>query len=368
MDDVVAGVRSPFELDVRPIARFLNAELRDHPVYDGLELQWFDDAWHGTGMLAFLSRRADRRVDYYADPTLSLDRSTYQIGGGTGAWSTTEFEADRLDVDAGGVVADVRFTDIDGRRIEVNVDDRGRRPRRSSDLLAPVGGGIDEPASLLLVYLHGFDLVRRSRRPPRILVDGMSADTGVLPGGFLHRRHLIKAAAPLTVVTLCPTRHDEPLPPVSDPDHRTMSDDGAAIAGVAAARGDLSARLVLDPPLPDLVTLPDGVPLRGAWRLDVDGAAVTGGAWRAQRRGARVELGLDVTQPWEPPAGRPLLMRIVTRVVPLFRTWPTTYRWSAQVELAVSGGRITSSWQRTTTDRGESYRRATGGRGPRSAS
>ena len=41
----------------------LNFEIADHPIYDGLELQWFDDAAHGTGMLAFLTRRD--RVDYY---------------------------------------------------------------------------------------------------------------------------------------------------------------------------------------------------------------------------------------------------------------------------------------------------------------
>lgn len=357
MDNVVTGVRSPFELDVRPIARFLNAELRDHPVYDGIELQWFADAWHGTGMLAFLSRRADRRVDYYADPSLVLDRATYQIGGGTGAWVTTDFEAARLEVDDRGVVADVRFTDVDGRRIEVTVDDRGRRPRRASDLLAPVGSGIDEPASLLLVYLHGFDLLRRSGRSPRIAIDGIPADTGVLPGGVLHRRHLIKAAAPLTVVTLCPTRRDEPLPVIPDADR--VSDDDA-IAGLAVDRGDVAARLVLDPPLPDLAALPDEVQLHGVWRLDVDGAPVTGGTWHARRHGDRVDLGLDVTRPWRPPPGRPLLMRIVTRVMPLFRTWPTTYRWTGEVDLTVPEGRITSSWQRTTAERGESYRRATG--------
>ena len=52
---------NPLSLTVDPLAAMLNCELADHPVYDGLELQWFDDDVHGTGMLAFLSRREDRK-------------------------------------------------------------------------------------------------------------------------------------------------------------------------------------------------------------------------------------------------------------------------------------------------------------------
>jgi hypothetical protein len=46
---VVTGPRllCPFDLRVTPIARFLNCELVDHPVYDGLELQYFDDPPRG---------------------------------------------------------------------------------------------------------------------------------------------------------------------------------------------------------------------------------------------------------------------------------------------------------------------------------
>lgn len=57
---VCASVLLPFDLRVEPIARFLNCELATHPIYDGLEVQWFDDEIHGTGMVAFLRRRADQ--------------------------------------------------------------------------------------------------------------------------------------------------------------------------------------------------------------------------------------------------------------------------------------------------------------------
>ena len=105
------AVPCPFTLTVEPMARFLNCEL-DDPVYDGLELQWWDDPQHGTGMLAFLSRRADRRVDFYVEPALTLDRSLFAIGAGIGSWQTVTFDAAHLEVADDGVTAEVR---IDGR-------------------------------------------------------------------------------------------------------------------------------------------------------------------------------------------------------------------------------------------------------------
>lgn len=85
-------------------AAMLNFEIADHPVYDGFELQWFDDAAHGTGMLAFLGNRHSRVYDYYAQRGLRLDPADYQIGAGTGTWVETDFADALLEIsdDAGG--------------------------------------------------------------------------------------------------------------------------------------------------------------------------------------------------------------------------------------------------------------------------
>jgi hypothetical protein len=56
--------------------------------------------------------------------------------------------------------------------------------------------------------------------------------------------------------------------------------------------------------------------------------ALTGGTWRATRDGDEVHLALEVTRRWR-PGPLPPLMRTVTSLVPVFRRWPTTYRWSA---------------------------------------
>jgi hypothetical protein len=69
----------------------LNFEIAEHPVYDSLELQWYDDATRGTGMLALMSRGDTHLVDYYRQRGLRLDPADFQIGAGTGVWIETDF-------------------------------------------------------------------------------------------------------------------------------------------------------------------------------------------------------------------------------------------------------------------------------------
>lgn len=356
----------PLRFEVTTIPRFLNAELQDHPVYDGIELQWFDDEVRGTGMLAFLSRRSDRRVDYYVQDGLTLAPADYQLGGGTGAWTATRFDEAHLDIEGDGVVASVRFTDVDGRVVEVVADDRAAGPSLGGLVLAPVGSAVHEPASLFLVLMHGFELVRQVGRAPRVRIDGSDVAVGRLPAARLHRRHLVKYAGPLTVGTVC-HEQDGPLAPVDVSASSPVlggarvepSLDGQAVAALAAQTPDGTGRgrLDLDPPLPSLDALAPGRS-EGAWWVSLDGAVITGGRWWAEREGDEVRLGLDVTRRWKPSATLPLLMRVVTRVLPVFRRWPTTYRWRATVTLGVTPS-IRSRWERTARGDHRSYERAT---------
>lgn len=339
--------RSLLTLQMDSVTAMLNCEFTDHPVYDGLELQWFDDARHGTGMLVFLSRRSDRSVDYYLAPGLALDRANYRLGGGSGSWTPTDFDLAHLQVHPDGVVAHVRFTDVDGRLIEVDVDDRDGRPRRPAGLLAPVGAGISDPDSLLLVWMPAFDLVRTSGRA-QFRIDGQAAATGRLPAARLHRRLLVKYAAPLVTASLART-YDGPLDGLP----------GVRSTAPAAELDGHTARVELDPGMPDPTGLASGVSATGAWWVMIDDVRLTGGKWSMMRDGEQVTVELDVTERWRP--GRlPALMRVVTTLVPVFRRWPTTYRWRGQVTLGTRPW-VRGHWERTGTGGGEEYQRRTQG-------
>lgn len=336
------------------IACMLNAELADHPVYDGIELQWFDDDRHGTGMLAFLSRRADRRVDYYQQRGLNLDRSGYQLGGGTRSWTEIDFDVARLAVDDDGVDAEVRFRDVEGHVVQVRVNDRGGRVLRRGGLLAPVSAAIEDPSSLLLVWMPVFDLVRRTATPPVISIAGRDARIGHLPGARLHRRHLIKYAAPVLAVQVNPPHEESPSPARAPAPTRDW--EGGLLTTLSAQEGGHEARLTLTPGMPDISTAVDSDRC-GRWHVTVDDTRLTGGAWSIVKTSSGARMVMDVDERWRP--GRlPWLMRLVTTVLPVFRRWPTTYQWQCDIRPG-EPRTVETRWRRTGDARTDSYLRAT---------
>jgi hypothetical protein len=134
---------------------------------------------------------------------------------------------------------------------------------------------------------------------------------GRLPGEGLHRRRLLKYAAPVALIQVLPDpRSDGPA------DAQPL---GTAPDGVAEAVGDSgTVRLAFDPALPDLTALPDGARRDGSWSVSADAVRLTGGRWFVERDGDQVQAGLDVTEHWR-PRRLPLVMRVVTTVVPVFR-------------------------------------------------
>jgi hypothetical protein len=346
----------PFELTIEPMAKMLNFELEDHRVYEGVEIQRFDDETHGRGMLAFVKRREDGRIDVYRQAGLRLDPGAFEIAGGLGRWEEATIDPDRFEVTPIGIDVDVAFRDHAGRTIEVRMDDRGGGARRPATMLAPLGAAVERPTSMLLAWMRRFDLVRANAAVD-IRIDGRPVTTGRLPGTWLHGRRLIKYAADTAVVRLNPARSAEGLP-VSGELPTECSEGPVTLAGLSAADAGGGARLDLVPPLPDLRYLRDGDGIEGSWTVGIDDEpVVVGGSWRARRRGGSIELMLDVTRGWR-PRGLPALMRIVTGVIPIFRTWPTTYRWWGAISLGDPPA-MTSRWERTTDRRAESYRRLT---------
>jgi hypothetical protein len=300
-------------------------------------------------MFVLLGRRDSRVFDYYAERGLRLNPADYRIGAGTGAWVQTNITEALLEISDDGVRAAALFTDLDGRRIEVRVDDRDGRRRRRRGLLAPVSAAIESPSSLFLVWLPAFDLVRTGGHPPVLRIGDADLKVGKLPGEGLHRRRLIKYPAPVVSIEVLPDRRSDgpadvqPVLPARD--------------GVAEAAGNGgTVRLAFRPALPDLTALPDGVRRDGSWSVSAGAGRLTGGQWFVERDGDQVQAGIDVTERWR-PRRLPLLMRVVTTVVPVFRQWPTTYRWRAVLGPV---GETTGRWTRIGSIGGEDYRRATG--------
>ena len=70
----------PFDLQVWAVDRMLNFEIIDDPIYEGLELQVFDDPAHGTGTIVLLKRRQDGRLEHL--PAAGADAGPGACPGG----------------------------------------------------------------------------------------------------------------------------------------------------------------------------------------------------------------------------------------------------------------------------------------------
>ena len=342
MTDATAPLLS---LSIDPRARLVLFDIADDPTYVAMEVQVFDDDQHGKGVLALLARH-DAMIDVFYQPTLRLERGPFSVGRGIGAWREAVIEPSRVDVSDDGIAVDVALDDAGGRRIEVHIDDRDGVQRTHSTLLAPVSSGVDDPHQLLVVLLRDFELVRSGGTRPRLTIGGERRTITPFPGPtWIHHRRFIRYSGAPVILALSPER------------------DGVVDVGslgplerVATSSASASAAVCFEPPMPDLRALRDGEVAAGTWTLDVaDEGDIFGGRWTAARTGDTVRLAMPVTTPWR-PRGLPLSLRMVTTFARVFRDWPLTYAWSAEVDLAASPATARSAWVRTSPpDRGNAY-------------
>jgi hypothetical protein len=277
-------------------------------------------------MAVLLRRRSDGHIDIYRQPGLTLDPEMAQVGGELGEWRETAIDPARFDISPDGVDVDVRLTDMAGRVIEVRIDDRDGRRRHRGTLLAPVGAVVKDPASLPLFMMGGCDLVRRSGPVCDLRIDGRPLATGRLPGGWLHRRRLIKYTADPMVV-ICNQAHDSP-PATIDPrapgEVELAPRSGGSRPSVRARRAPCPASGSCSPTLPGSVQMTVAGPGGSASTTTRPWWAGSGPSIGRPRR--LVSGGIvQAAEPWAAYSRRRL------QVAPVFRTWPATYRWSGTV-------------------------------------
>ena len=121
-----------------------------------------------------------------------------------------------------------------------------------------------------------------------------------------------------------------------------VANSDGSVTSISAAQGPHQVEVGFLPGFPDLSGLPRGSSASGRWSIRVANVPVTGGSYSASREGDRVAVELDVTERWR-PYGLPTSIELFTRVVPVFRTWPSTYRWRGTVELSAAVGLVTGA-------------------------
>jgi hypothetical protein len=357
-------VVSPFHLDTQPmraIALF-NFERDPDIIYKGLEPQAFDDDLHGRGLLV-IGWRVDGRVDVFHDPGLRLDAATYAIAGsGLHRMAARDLSEGRLELGSTGALVDLAFTDLENRPIRLVVRETDTRPRRPFGLLAPMGSAATDPPALPLVFVKDFYFVRRSGSEIRIEVDGRTHRSDPLPLLLdTTWMHFVRYSATPFIALWNHRDHDtadvlssSTLAAEAGGASYELRSNGpfSEIRRMTRHEGDQEITVEFAPAFPQLLALRNGKRIDGSFRLSTGPpAGVVTGTWHVVRHGRRIEIETVPCGGWTPGDAQPMA-RLLFRVIRVFRSWPTTYRWSGSVELPGPGEDVggplalSSTWER----------------------
>ncbi len=339
----------PLRLGIEPMERLLVASFKGDPEFEGFEPQVFDDPINGRGMRV-LRYRKNGKVDVYRQPGVRVDRSTFAVGSGIGDFVETNIEPARFEITEHGVDLHVAFTDAQGRNVELSVHE-DTYGRRGFSMLAPVGADVEKPPRLMLVYMPGIDLVRRSGSLVEGRIDNRILQPASLPILLNWQRVWFVRYVSRPIIGILnppmsrPVLVELPVPGSADVEGMTIAADGdGSITRISAGQEPRQVEMDFLPGFPNLLDLPGNGSPAGRWSIRISGVQITGGSYSASREGDRVAVELDVTKHWK-PSGLPLSMELFTRIVRMFRTWPATYRWHGVVELGASPT-LSGAWER----------------------
>jgi hypothetical protein len=346
----------PMTLQLSPIRLLLIIDVADDPSYRTLEPQILDGQ-DGT-WLVLLAYRHDGHVELYAPLGCDVDESGYDgLGEGLVGIFHAAFEVARCEVADDGLHLDLAFAAPNGRRFDLRLHEHLTGPRDRFPALAPVGGAFDAPAFFPFLWLPGMSFVPARDTEVDLRVDGQARSIPRLPLPIGGRRCLMARYDPDVLV--CQLNPHSIGVPTRVPAHAGRGfaasgvdivevDGSYGIAAVRVARDGHTCAAVLDPPLPDLRSLPAPARRSGAILLQADGTTELRARYELFRVDDRVELVIEGFGPWRTRLRRPLLALLFR--LPIFRRWPTTYRWQATLDLATTPHqRMTSRWSRSST-------------------
>jgi len=331
--------------------RLVVASFRGDPEYVGLEPQVFDDPVNGKGMRVLRQRR-DGKIDVYWQAGVNVDPATISIGAGIGDFAEVSIDPAHFEITPSGVDLHCAFQDVQGRKVEFKLTEHGDRPSRFP-FLAPVGDQVSEPQRLFLVYMLDFDFVRRRSTEVHAAIGNRGLRPASIPLLRAGRRILLMRYSDRPLIGFfnppmdSPTLFETAVPGnVAIGGMRMQVDASGRVVQAASGESVQSVQVDFAPGFPNLLGLSETETEKGTWAVRIAGAAITGGTYYVRRTGSTVASRIDVTDKWS-PSGLPPGCTLLTKVVPSFRNWPTTYRWESTVQLD-EGLALTGGWKRTT--------------------
>lgn len=348
---------SPFTLSIDDMETLILVNFEKDPdeFYNTFELQQARDA-HGQKKLLLIAYRNDKSADIYHQagfPFCSQASILNDVSFFVRPMEDARFEAqpDRLDVE-------FAFEDKIGRPIKVKVSESERSKKKPFFLLAPVGVVSRQPVALPIYSLYEMSFAKKKFTEIEIHIGKTKhqPDSFVLPIDGARNYFTRYSLDTFNVDwnrsfqgTLKPLRlnGDNPIEDNGTTYEWVENCGHPEIKRMSAKNRKHRIDIGFSPPFPDFACVRDDMNIVGDFSIATDESkGVILGEYALQRFKDTVKIRLQPLGGWRPNERR-IGLKLLFFLVKIFREWPRSYVWNAEVIFDKTGKpNMKSHWQR----------------------
>ena len=348
---------SPFSLEIDKMEHLvlINFEKDTDEYYNVFELQ---QAVGHDNIKRFLviAYRKDGKADIYHQPEYPFASQSSILND----VSFFEVPMDDLQfrIDPDEIFLKFSFTDKLGRQILVELNEKSRSKKEPFFLLAPVGVVSKKPTVLPVYSLYEMSFTQRKHTRISINIDNKShkPDKFFLPidgaRNYFSRYSLDTFNVDLNrnfEGILNPVITEYPDKAYQNGVHYELASNNGSFEICRIKTQNVKHELSIDftPHFPDITNLADLITLNGEFRITTDHTKGNlSGNYIVNREANLVTIKLHPKNGWQPNETR-FLLRLLYKMVKIFRDWPASYVWEAQINLDnPTEPYMKSSWKR----------------------
>jgi len=351
----------PFTFSYDTIERLLLISFERDPdsLYIGFEAQVVPGL-EGKEEHLVIGWRRDGMLDVYHSSRITPDPLKYaNVGKGLAHLVPTDFIDSCLEIEEGGVRARYAFQDIEGRGISLQIIEENRRKPKPFPLLAPVGYSSAAPSALFLVYLRDFYFLRKKNTLLKIQIGSREHKPDLLPFPLdaqwmfysrYSRKPLLVYLNPDFEGIVPPIKVEEGTPEINSnliKGELNWEDGALSLKKLVLPNPISPVELRFQPSFPSLLEFHEIARAQGTFELDsVPSMGQISGTYVVEKQGDSLVLELLPQGGWQPRPDR-LSLRLLFSLAPVFRRWPSTYRWKAVLTRQKDGNFfMKSQWRR----------------------
>ncbi len=338
----------------------VNFEKDPDSIYVGFEPQVFNDEINGKGHLV-IGWRTDKKIDVYHEMSLKPDSAKYSIAGaGLNKMISVDMDKAFYEVRDCGVQAHYKFKDILGRDVEIAISEKNPKKRKPFGLLAPMGDAATNPTSLPMVLLHDFYFVRKKQTDILVSIDNKSHKLDDLPIPMDFQKMTFARYSPQPLIATLNSAHNGALETLDlELGQRTYekgdyifeidwSNQSASIKSMSVKNKIHLLTVSFLPSFPCLKTISANAKHKGKFVIfGHESVGSISGEYQIHSEKESITIKVIPSNGWKPKTNKFSTWFLFT-IAKVFKKWPSTYEWNAELRKDMKGlWYMQSKWIRT---------------------